>query len=467
MKILFASAILFLAATVGLGQVIASPKLSKQVELLGVVFRLAEAPEYSHETYKAYTDAIHKHFDSYKGHNAVALAKNLHQNGAGYSYVASLAVHLTEPGALNLAAPLNKDDLRAFGGQKKIDGFLVALRDFYRVSNFEGFWAVNQDRFALAERNFESLSKSLHPEWFDSFYGVKFKGNFKILIGMGNGPNFYGPSVTYKDGSQDIFAVFAPLIDGGEPRLPSNALVFTVHEFNHSFANPFINRHEKEFEPSASKLFTKVKNEMSDLAYKTWKIVMYESLVRAATNTYLLKYNPKLVAGNRYGDMFEQKFVWVDAYTDLLKEYEAERGKYKTLDAFVPRMAEFFEKAAENDLGGYVAEFEKRTARVSRVDLRTDNIREVDSDLSEIRIVFDRPLDGKGISVNVSQNKGDKFPELVGGRSAASFANGNMEFVIKVKLEPNTSYGFVLTGSGFQTPEGYPLKQYEVSFRTK
>jgi hypothetical protein len=467
MKIILASALLFLAATVGLGQSVASPKVSKQVELVGIIFRLAEVREYSHETYKDYTDAIQTHFGPHKGHKAVALAKQLNQNGAGYSYVASLAVHLTEPGELKLAAPMSKGDLRAFGGQKNIDGFLAALRDFYRVSNFEGFWAANQGRYAQAERNFEGLSKSVQPEWFDSFYGVKFKGNYKILVGMGNGPNFYGPSVTYKDGSRDIFAVFAPLIEEGEPRLPSNALVFTIHEFNHSFANPLIDRHEKKFEHSASKLFAKVEKEMSEMAYKTWKIVMYESLVRAATNTYLLKYNPNLVAGNRYGDIFEQKFVWTDAYTDLFKEYEAERGKYNTLDSFVPNMTAFFERAGETDLAKYVSEFEKRSARVIRVDLGAESLREVDPELSEIRIVFDRPLDGKGISVNVSERDGETFPKLVGGRAAVSFANGNTEFVIKVKLEPNTSYGFVLTGKGFQTPDRYPLKQYEVSFKTK
>ena len=466
MKFIYITALLLLASAFAFGQRIAPPKVSKQVELVGIVFRLAGAPEYKHETYKDYSDAIHKHFDPYKEHNAVALAKQLNQKGAGYSYVAALAVHLSEPAELKLTAAMSRADLKAFGGQKNVDEFLASLRDFYKVSHFEEFWAANTERFALAERNFESLAKSVHPEWFDSFYGIKFKGNYKIVIGMGNGINFYGPSVTYRDGSQDIFTVFAPLIEDGEPRLPSNALVFTIHEFNHSFANPFIDRHEKAFESFASKLFAKVEKEMSERAYNSWRILMYESLVRAATNTYLLKYNPNLVAGNRYGDMFEQGFVWVDAYTDLMKEYEAERDEYVTLDSFVPRLTGFFEKVAARELTEYVADFDKRSARVLRVDLRADKVEEVDPELSEIKIVFDRPMDGKGISINVSEKNGEKFPELVGGRSAVSFANGNTEFVIKVKLEPNTSYGFVLTGKGFQTSDRYPLKQYEVRFKT-
>lgn len=59
---------------------------------------------------------------------------------------------------------------------------------------------------------------------------------------------------------------------------------------------------------------------MTDSAYGIWRIMMCESFARAATTVYLLKYNPKLVSGNRASDMYEQHFVRVDAFTDLLNK---------------------------------------------------------------------------------------------------------------------------------------------------
>ena len=467
MKIFTFLIVLFFVLSVS-AQKIDVPKVDKRVELVGIVFRLAETPEYSEELYKDYTDEIQKHFGRFKNHKAVALAKELHRNGAGYSYVASLAVHLRELPDFKLVAPMNETDVAKFGGEKNIENFLAELKNFYRDSKFEEFWAKNQPRFSLAEKNFERLARDFHPEWFDEFYGRKFEGKFKIVIGLGNGSSFYGPSVTFPDNSRHIYAVFAPFIEDGEPHLPSNALTFTVHEFNHSFANPLIDKYAQKFETQGKKIFQKVEKEMTDAAYGTWRIMMYESFVRAATNVYLLKYNPNLVAGNRANDMFEQNFLWSDAFTDLLvNTYEKDRKTYPDLDSFVPKMSEFFTKVSETDLSFYRADFEAKCARVEKVEPFENGASDVDSRLTEIRIVFDKPLDGKGISIYLSRREDAQFPEILDGREGIAFVNGNRELTMKVKLKPNTRYGFILSGAGFRTADGYPLKDFEVSFKTK
>lgn len=463
-KIFILFAVLFVTSTTA--QTIDAPKVDKRVELLSIVFRLADAPEYNFENYKDYTDSIHKHFDQYKAHQAVKLAKKLHEGGAGYSYVASLAVHLEDVENFKLAAPLIESETKAFGGQRNIDEFLAQLKDFYKRSKFEEFWTANLERYQSAEKNFEKLSKEFHPEWYGEFYGQKSKTHFKIVIALSNGNNFYGSSVDFPDNSRDLYAVFAPLVEEGEARLPDNALSFTVHEFNHSFANPFVDKFSKEFELSAKKLFQKNEKEMSEKAYTNWKIMTYESLVRAATATYLLKYNPKLAAGLRSSDMFEQKFYWVDAFTDLLKTYESNRKTFSSLDDFLPKMTEFFDEAAKTDAKVYKENFDAKSAHVVKIEHFENNSTEVNSDLTEIRIIFDKPLDGKSVSINTGE-AGEEFPELIGGRAGISFDKENREFVMKIKLKPKTKYGFVLTGSGFQTTENYPLKDYKVSFQTK
>ncbi len=449
-----------------MAQTIDAPKVDKRVELIGIVFRLAGAPEYNFENYKDYTDSIHKHFDQYKDHQAVKLAKKLHEGGAGYSYVASLAVHLEDVETFKLAAPLIENETKAFGGEKNINEFLVQLKDFYKRSKFEEFWAENLERYQIAEKDFERLSNEFHSEWYGEFYGQKTKTRFQIIIALSNGNNFYGSSVDFPDNSRDLYAVFAPLVEEGEARLPDNALSFTVHEFNHSFANPFIDKYSNEFEASAKKLFQKNEKEMSEKAYTSWQIMMYESLVRAATMTYLLKYNPKLAAGLRSSDMFEQKFYWVDAFTDLLKTYESNRKIYSSLDDFLPQMTGFFDDAAKTDARVYKTNFDAKSAHVVKIEPFENTSDEVNSELAEIRIIFDKPLDGKSVSINTGETD-EEFPEIVGGRAGISFHNENREFVMKIKLKPNTNYGFVLSGKGFQTSEGYPLKNYKVNFKTK
>ena len=57
--------------------ILEQPKVYERVELLSIVFRLAENPEYSSEKFKLYTDKIYKHYEPYKDHKLIQFVKQL------------------------------------------------------------------------------------------------------------------------------------------------------------------------------------------------------------------------------------------------------------------------------------------------------------------------------------------------------------------------------------------------------
>jgi hypothetical protein len=55
------------------------PKVDERVELLSIVFRLADAKEYNSKRFKLYSDKIEKHFDKYKNHDLITFVKQIRE----------------------------------------------------------------------------------------------------------------------------------------------------------------------------------------------------------------------------------------------------------------------------------------------------------------------------------------------------------------------------------------------------
>src|SRR5260370_11252376 len=68
-----------------------------RVELMSIIFRLAGNSEYGEARVPAYTRAIEAHFASVRNHEAVRLARELHQsNEISHDAVMSLAVNVED-----------------------------------------------------------------------------------------------------------------------------------------------------------------------------------------------------------------------------------------------------------------------------------------------------------------------------------------------------------------------------------
>jgi hypothetical protein len=154
-------------------------------------------------------------------------------------------------------------------------------------------------------------------------------------------------------------------------------------------------------------------------------------------------------------------FAWTSDLAGLLGEYEARRNQYPTLDSFAPRLVEFFTRYAEdfdkqqNDLAA------QRPQVVSMIPANGAN--DVAPDLSEIKVVFDRPMRDRSWAMCGS---GPNYPETSG---QPRYDAARITWTVPVKLKPNWSYEFWLNAGqfdSFRSAEGVPLASVHVTFKT-
>jgi hypothetical protein len=100
---------------------------------------------------------------------------------------------------------------------------------------------------------------------------------------------------------------------------------------------------------------------------------------------------------------------------------------------------------------------------VVSIDGFTNGAIDVDPKIKQITVTFDRPLAGKGYSINLGSLGQDHF----GITKGVSYSSDNMKVTLDVALKPEWEYEFVLTGRAFKSRDGYPLQNYVVKFRTR
>ena len=93
--------------------------------------------------------------------------------------------------------------------------------------------------------------------------------------------------------------------------------------------------------------------------------------------------------------------------------------------------------------------FAANSAHVVKVEPFANHAQDVDSEA--------------GYSINYGPGGAEHFP-LAG---KPSFDQGGTRLIVPVQLKPNQAYSLVLTPVAFRTKDGYPLMNYEISFKTR
>jgi uncharacterized protein DUF4932/Big-like domain-containing protein len=438
-----------------------------RVELMTIIFRLAGNPEYGGGRVKSYVDDVEEHFGEFRNHAVVKLARRLRgTRGVSYDAVMSMAVHLSDAYEVGEKVPFapRPKSLDERWTADNAREFLDVARRFVKDARFEEFIEAHGPIYETAETRMTAvLNEHGHLKWFDEFFGSRPGARFTLALGMLNGGQCYGPHFDASDGTQELYCVLGVWLtdDGGLPRFNSDVLETVVHEFCHSYTNPIVDRHEDELRPAGEKIFPHVARAMKRQAYGTWKTMMYESLVRACTVRYTLECEGRAAAEAVIRAQERRQFAWVRELSDLLGEYEADRGRYPTLEAFSGRIVKFFDAYADR-LPKQPSGSDATSPRVVSI-APTDGATEVDPALTKIKVVFDRPMQDKSWSM---VGGGPHFPEITG---RCGYDSSKKVWTVPVKLKPNWKYSYQLNSGkfqGFRSRKGVPLKPVTVAFET-
>lgn len=441
-------------------RIIEAPKVDRRMELLSIVFRLAGNEEYNGAFFKKYTDRVDAHFNAFRGHELIQFAKELHGKGISYDAVASMAVVLDD----RLNPVIDFASMLPSKRWAKDDAikFVVLLRQFYKDAKCDAFFRENEAFYQEIADRFQPVYKNLDLNWFPTFFGNKADENFHILLSPGCGGHNYGPSFLPPHAKKEVFAIMGTwkVDETGMPVYEEKEyLPILIHEFCHSFVNNLLSTNETLFEESGKKIYPVVEYEMSrQQAYGTWQIMLNEALVRASVIKYFMDRGASELETNKMMTQeFNRGFIWIQELVAELKNYDAKRSQYPTLQSYLPDLAKAYVVYAEN-----IVQYDALRPRVVSIAEFANNATTVSPQLKTITIQFDQPLNGKGYSVDYGSKGRSTFPKL----DSIYYAKENTAVVMNVQLLPNKAYQLVLTGNRFKTAKGHPLKPMEVNFRT-
>ncbi len=322
------------------------PSIDKRTELLSIVFRLAEKPEYSSKEFKLYSDRIEQYFEKYKNHELIQFTKSIiSESWVGYDQVMSMALHMDD----NLKLLTDVKEIWQHTGWKKeyAEKFVLLLQKFYKDTEFDKFFKDNADIYDEAVKRFSPVYEQMDLNWYRTFYGKESSETFLIIIGLGNYDANYGVNLDYTNGNRKVYAIMGywRIDNTGMPEFRTNEYFpIILHEFNHSFA-PQLTENSKDhpLRESGEKIFSVVKDEMTAQAYPLWEGMWNEAIVRAAVIKYMKDHNFKqLEIENEIKIQKAKGFFWIEELVDELESYDKQRDIYPTLDSYMPKLVEAY-----------------------------------------------------------------------------------------------------------------------------
>jgi len=328
--------------------ILEKPKVDKRVELLSIVFRLAERPEYSGKIFPPYIERIEQHFEKYKNHELIQFSKSIiKENQISYDAPMWMAVHLDENLKLLTGVKENIWQKDERWTEENVKKFVLLLQQFAKDTNFDDFFKNNADLYDETIKRFASFYEQIDLNWYLSFYGQEPTETFSIIIGAGNGTSNYGPLIDYIDGSRNVYAIVGGV--GGMFEYHPFAWIVVIHEFNHSFVNWLIYKNIEAFRESGEKIFSVIKDVLANQAYGDWETMMCEALVRAAEIKYIKDQEfEQGTIEEKINREKENGFFWIEELVDELESYDKQRDIYPTLESYMPRLIEAYKIWAEN-----------------------------------------------------------------------------------------------------------------------
>lgn len=328
-------------------------RVEPTVELFSIIHRLAGTGQYDEVTLPEYVRDVWDHFGAFQDHPAVALAQEMSRSHSiNGNAPMDLAVHVTPPPMLELRAPMELvlDDLDSRWSAEIIPPWLEAASAFARDTDFQSFFNAHESFYDQAVSSLRgTLAGTRMLPWFQEFYGSA-PENYVQIIGLLNGTCDYGSRVTFPDGRMEAVSMVGaqdPDRDGIPQFSRSLFLPTIIHEFNHSYVNPMVDRNLEVLQPAGEALFPHLEETLARWGYNHWYVMVYEYLTRATTIRYLAAVEGPAAAELETNRDQEVGFWGVGELAGLLETYESDRSTHPDFESFLPRTVEFFQGMAD------------------------------------------------------------------------------------------------------------------------
>ncbi len=443
-------------------------RVDPRVELISIIFRLAEVPGYTMTQFPGYVDDIHAHFGAFRDHPAVALARRAaDSSGVSWDAPMGLAVHLTPLPQLASRMPLRQSALDPRWPPEGAEEFAAAAGDFAEVADFGRFYDRHRPLYSLAEsRMAQTLREHADLAWFPRFFRQRAESPFTVLLGLSNGGASYYTRFAAADGPEEIYAVIGAwqVDEAGLPRFGEEVVGTVAHELAHAYVNPWVDAHRDALRAPGEAVYEAVRGPMQAQFYGRWDLAVKESLVRATVARYTLSRRGAAAASRELAAELERGFLWVDELNAVLGMYERAPGLYPSFARFSPGLAAYFQDLAPR-AADLAARYDARRPRIVAMSVPT-GATGVDPTLTEITFHFDRVMDRRHHPL-VTQ--GDSGQAHYPGAAEARFDSAGLVLTLPVRLRPDWSYRFTLgypSGGGFVDTHGVSMKPVEVWFST-
>jgi hypothetical protein len=338
-----------------------TPQVDKRVELLSIVYRLANTPDFTQAPASAYLQAVDKHFGRYARHPLIqyvrAMNDRLRQDNVevGAWDVFSLAVHLRDVSTPDsLVSATDSAIADNWDSSLLLKPALPALlRQFHTDAQCEKFFRSQENYYAAVNRAMAKLATHPNKAWLTAFFGLQTTENYRPVLSLFGVGDYSYMRVNFAGNVRDTYTVVAwkSFDKNGMPlALDAQKLArSTLHETIHSYTNQLVDRHMNDLRASAEVLLRNptVWERVKDSFFNNAPFLLYESLVRASSIKYLL--DNKTLATTREKEIAAQEkagFLWIKGLVEQLDVYEQKRSQYKNLQEFMPELTKYFASVA-------------------------------------------------------------------------------------------------------------------------
>ncbi len=434
--------------------------VDKRIELLSIVARLANYEEYKTNQFKSYADDVDIYFSKYKNHELISYFKEIRRkNGIAYDAVISYAIRI-EFSDNNLIKLFDVKNIATRWSNENLRKTTELLNDFYKVTNFEDFFANNSEIYRIAEKNMNKAIGQIDYNWFNDFYGNVSTEKYIIVPAMLIGySNYGGNTVNGKD--KILYSVVGTsTVDKNDKPVYLSELVesLVIHEFTHSFMNPLIDASFNLLENQIKDLYILSKKTFKQQAYGDIYPIAYESFVRAGVIQYYIeKGETDLQIKMRIRKENLNGFYLTSSILNSFKKLRSNR----MLVEYIPELIENFNGENPKQLKRDFKKLKKERCWIVSSTIGNGDMN-VDPSIDSVTLTFNTSLDlwCRGIG-----HKNDTKEVFDSSRRGYFNTETGLEYTLPIKLEPNKEY--TISFFSFKSSNGGKMKgKYKLNFTT-